>query len=312
MNKLTIPARNLEVEYPSAWDEIPIKHAARIGEIMYMAYMGKIDYDMARKLAVDVFINRVNSPDKPIYGEESLNYWGNESVLADSVDFLFEKGMNRQKATGRRQKGEDMGETGLKPVCTISINPKFCTQLVPRVKIGWRWYIGPKDLLSDLTIYEFKEASWRVGKFGETREEKYLDEIFAVLYKRQKAGGRRQETERRRDGERERRIKTARTLPIGIKFMIYLFFIGCMNWIREEPIEIDGQEICFGCLFPKTSSGPSNGGKKSGGDTGMAGILFQMAESGVFGNMEQTSKVSMWDVFLRLYQIHHQIKEMKK
>jgi len=64
-------------------------------------------------------------------------------------------------------------------------------------------------------------------------------------------------------------------------------------------------------LFPKASPGPSEGGEKEN-DTGMAGILFQMTESGVFGNMEQTTKVSMWDVFLRLYQIHNQIKNSKR
>lgn len=293
MNKLTIPARNIEMEYPSTWDEIPGKHAGRIGDIMYRCFKGEIDYDMARKLAVDVFINRINGVKKPVYGVESLNYWGNESILADSVSFLFEKIEKRQNERRRNKDSEGDPERE-----EISINPKFCTNLVPRVKVGWRWYLGPKDLLADLTIFEFKEASWRVGKFAETRDERYLDEIFAVLYFRQKALSNSQ-------------INRSRRVPGGVKFMIYLFFLGCMNWMREESIEIDGQEICFGCLFPKASPNASQGGEKKSGDTGMAGILFQMAESGVFGNMEQTSNVSMWDVFLRLYQIHHQIKEMK-
>jgi len=299
MNKLTIPARNIEVDYPSAWDEIPQKHAQRIGEILHLAYTGKIDYDMARKLAVDTFINRVNKPNKPNFDEKSLSYWGNEAKLADSVNFLFEISVTKPKG---KMKDEEH------PFETASINPKFCTQLVPSVKVQWRRYYGPKDLLEDITIFEFKEASWRIGKYAQTLDDSYLDELFAVLYRKNR--GNDSNSGRNNTKSLEKGIKAARRVPIGVKFMIYLFFLGCMNYMREEPIEIDGKEINFGCLFPKTSKkGADN--KSSGDDTGMAGILFQMAESGVFGNMEQTSKVSMWDVFLRLYQIHHQIKEMK-
>jgi len=304
MNELLIPEKKIKVTYPSSWDEIKAENVCRIGEIMHDCYTGKIDYDMARKLASDEFLNRVNSAIKPMYDEGSMDYWGVESLLADSVDFLF-----------NRESDKDGKES-------ISINPKFCTQLVPRVKVGLRWYVGPKDLLSDLTIFEFKEASWRIGKYSETRDEQYLNEIFAVLYhpggligKRKVRGAMTHSVETHGSASLQQRnynrsFKAAIHVPTGLKFIIYLFFIGCMNWLREEAVEIDGNEIQFGCLFPKLNDN-SGGNEGDGNDTGMAGILFQMAESGVFGNMEQTSKVSMWDVFLRLLQIHNQIKKMK-
>lgn len=301
MNELYISARDIDVSYPSGWDEIKSKHACAIGEIMHQCYTGKIDYDLARKLAVDTFLNRVNEDDKPVYSDETQNYWGNEAQLADSVKFLFNHETNK-----------DGNET-------VIINPKFTTQLVPYIKVGLHWYMGPSDLLSDLTIYEFKEASWRIGKYSETRDDNYLNQIFAVLYQRgglfRKRKKRAIETHDRASVNQERNynrsLKAAVHVPIGLKFMIYLFFIGCMNWLREEPIEIDGSEIRFGCLFPK-SRDKSDGNNDQANDTGMAGILFQMAESGVFGNMEQTTKVSMWDVFLRLLQIHNQILNSKR
>lgn len=306
MNELLIPEKKIKVNYPSSWDEIKAENVCRIGEIMHDCYTGKIDYDMARKLAADEFLNRVNSDNKPAFDEGFVDFWSTESLLADSVGFLF----NHEEA-------KDGNEN-------VSINPKFCTQLVPWVKVGMRWYIGPKDLLSDLTIFEFKEASWRIGKYSETRDDQYLNEIFAVLYQpggligKRKVRGALIETHVETQGRAslrqqqnyDRSLRAASHVPTGLKFMIYLFFIGCMNWLREEAVEIDGNEIRFGCLFPKASPNSSKEGE-SENDTGMAGILFQMAESGVFGNMEQTSKVSMWDVFLRLLQIHNQIKKMK-
>ena len=303
MNELLIPEKKIKVNYPSCWDEIKAENVCRIGEIMHACYTGKIDYDMARKLAADEFLNRVNSVHKPALDEDSVDFWSTESLLADSVDFLF----NHEETKNGNE--------------NVSINPKFCTQLVPWVKVGLRWYIGPKDLLSDLTIFEFKEASWRTGKYSETRDDQYLNEIFAVLYQpggligKRKVRGAHVETHGNASLHQQQRnynrsLKAATHVPIGLKFIIYLFFIGCMNWLREEAVEIDGNEIRFGCLFPKASPNSLKEGETEN-DTGMAGILFQMAESGVFGNMEQTSKVSMWDVFLRLLQIHNQIKKMK-
>lgn len=300
MNELTIPEKKIRVSYPSSWDEINSDHVCRIGEIMHDCYTGKIDYDIARKLAADEFTNRVNGKRKPAFDEQSMDYWATEAILADSVNFLFNIAVDKD---------------GIE---SVSINPKFCTQLVPRVKVGSRWYIGPGDLLSDLTIFEFKETSWRIGKYSETRDERYLNEIFAVLYQR---GGLIKNRKVRcvvvethgsaslQQRNYNRSLKAAVHVPHGLKFMIYLFFIGCMNWLREESIEIDGNDIQFGCLFPNSRDNGNEG--ESENDTGMAGILFQMAESGVFGNMEQTSKVSMWDVFLRLLQIHNQIKKIK-
>jgi hypothetical protein len=282
MNHLSIPDKKIEVDYPSFYDEISQDKAARIGEIMYLSFRGEIDIDMARKLAVDCLLNRVNGKRKPMTGDEANLYWGIESLLADSVNWLF-----------RIDKNKDGTEA-------MSINPKFCKQLIPAVRIRWRLYRGPKDLLSDFTIYQFKEASWRVGKYGETKDDQYLNEIFAVLYHTKKNNS---------EAKFQQRLKDAARVPAGVKFMAYLFIIGCLNWLKDEPVEIDGQEINFGCLFGKGVE--KDGLKDKGGDTGMAGILFQMAESGVFGNLEQTSKVAMWDVFLRLYQIHYQIKSMK-
>jgi len=297
MNRLEIPERKIDVQYPSSWDEIGSKHAERIGEIMYQCYTGKIDYDMARKLAVDEFLNRENSNNKPAPDDETTLYWINESRLADTVNWLFTSVEKGNGVKGRR--GEEVTEQ----TETVQINPKFCAQLIPFVKIGDKICAGPKDLIADLTIYEWKEASWRMSKYAKTLDDRYLDELFEVLYCRGEAS-----PNPSKGGETEdKRRQHIAAVPIGVKFMSYLFFLGCMNWLREEPIEIDGEEIRFECLFPKNETS----GSKDEDHTGLTGILFQMAESGVFGNMEQTSKVNMWDVFLRLYQIHYQIKRLK-
>jgi hypothetical protein len=297
MNRLEIPAKGIDICYPSCYEELTSKQAAKVGEYLYMAYTGSIDYDMARKLTVDVLINRVNNLNKPKISEECMDYWANEGVLAESMNFLFEI---RTEKDGKS---------------VFSINPKCCKQLIPMVKIQEHTYYGPDDLMANITIMEYKEASWRVGKYVETRDDCWLDQICGILYAKITNGTNCNELHEgshpREDYSQERMmtgVKDFSSVAKGIKFMAFLFFSGCMNWIREEELEIDGHQIRFKCLF----SGSADEGNKSFDDTGMAGVLFQMSESGVFGNMEQTSRVNVWDVFLRLYQIHMQTKSIKQ
>lgn len=302
MNRLEIPLKKIDVLYPSTWDEIPVQYAERVGEIMFRCFRGEIECIIAQKLIVDLFLNRVNKKRKGGVCASTENIHANEALICDSVGFLFSKEIQKQTRRNNSTKGSTDVEV-------TTINPKFYTQLLPVIKVGLHTYIGPNNLLSDITIFEFKEASWRVGKFASTRDFAFLDGLFAVLYRRKRIfGGNIRVNITDNDRKRANREKIASKIPVGIKFMIYLYFIGCMNWIRDESIEIDGQRICFGCLFPKGETQSST----DEGNTGMAGVLFQMAESGVFGTMEQTVKVNMWDVFLRLYQIHQEIKETKK
>jgi hypothetical protein len=293
MNHLQIPEAGIDVFYPSEYEEMTSEQAIDIGKILFMTYTGICDYDMARKMAVDIFLNRVNGQNKPKLTDESLNYWANEGILADSVNFLFQI------------TPEISGKTG------FIINPKFCKQLIDTVKLNGKIYYGAKDLISDLTIMEYKEATWRVVKFSETKEEHWLNELCAVLYALRSGEG---ETARRAEYSNERMLSGAKDFedaPVGLKFMTWLFFTGCLNWIREEAIEIDGTELDFGCLF-RSDTGEHTNTARQFDDTGMTGVLFQMAESGVFGNMEQTCRINVWDIFLRLYQIHMQNKSLKR
>lgn len=298
MNSLLIPDKNISVEYPSYWDELRGKNdALRIGEIMFLVFTKQIEPLGGKKLAIDYFLNRKNDVKKPVAGASAWDYWANESRLAETMDWLFEE---------RSIKAED-GE-----VIQFEINPKLTRQHIPKIRFGLKVFYGPGDILSDLSFIEFKECMTCIEQFVSTGEIEWLDKLAAVMYSprvsfwriRKFLGWNKDRLRQRFSFSRlDRSTKILSHASAGFRFWCFLLFVGCMNYIREEPVSIDGKEYSLSCMF--------GGGGHGKDDTGLTGVMFSMAESGVFGNLEETSHANYYDVALRLYQIHRQSEEIR-
>jgi hypothetical protein len=108
---------------------------------------------------------------------------------------------------------------------------------LPVVRVGMftKWY-GPSAILSDLTIEEFAFAFSAYVSFAQRKLDKDLDVLFAILYR-----------EKNKDFEIDGikrhpfkyqlvdgRVKTASKVPYEIKYAVYLFFAGVMNYFGNH------------------------------------------------------------------------------
>ena len=91
-------------------------------------------------------------------------------------------------------------------------------------------------------------------------------------------------------------------IPFAIKYGIFLYFSGCSNFLSTGTIIVEGKEIDLSVLYER-------GDSSDYADIGLAGILFSLAESKVFGGVEETDRQQVWDVMLRLYQVVTQMKD---
>ncbi len=91
MNTIDIPVRRITVSYPSEWDEMSREQAIYAGRMLYLLHIGKIDVDQFRKLMVDKFIRRVNNRAPGLTMDDELDLWGNEWLLAETVNFFFKR-----------------------------------------------------------------------------------------------------------------------------------------------------------------------------------------------------------------------------
>lgn len=282
------------MEYPGSWEEMTdVDKTIGVCGVLFRCFVGEMSIELARKLIADVLLNRRNNWRKPEAGAVAWDYWANEARIAETVNFVFER-----KEVKRKGKKE----------IQFHINPSFFNQLIQKYK-GLN---GPVDLFGGLTFGEFKDANVAMLQFAEHKDVVYLDRLAAILYSpRQRFAwvrrvftgsfGRRAKYNQ---GRMERSLRIMEGAPVGFKFYCFLYFAGCMNFIRNEEIEIDGKRYYMGCLF-------NGSGGDSKDDTGLTGVLFSMAESGVFGNIEKTAGAALFDVLLRLYQVHKQVESIK-
>jgi hypothetical protein len=177
--------------------------------------------------------------------------------------------------------------------------------LLPRVKIGRRWWIGPSDMLSDLSIGEFMQClppPPSDASAGSPSFDEWLKDFFSVLYSPAPLFGKKS---RRQGLGVLHRQKLAR-MDVAVAFGAYLFFTAVTKWITSVPIPINGRLVDFRCLF------------KSGEETatsdasGWTGVFFSIAHEGVFGTYEQAMSQDLYTVLLYLYRKVKESEDVKR
>lgn len=145
------------------------------------------------------------------------------------------------------------------------------------------WYFAPADGLDNITIYEMAYSFQLYEAYVRTREEKYAMELIGCIYRPSRpvtreetdAGwfGDRRQPLRRRETKIEERAKMADTLPTVAKRLILFWFASC----REKIIK----------AWPQVFKESDAGGSVSNNQWG--DFLLSLAETGVFGNLDQTA-----------------------
>ena len=169
----------------------------------------------------------------------------------------------------------------------------------PHIKTGrnllpsYKGWIGPEDMLNDITYGQFVQCLNLVRAMEVTRRDKdneqadyLMSEFGRILYKNEdpKAG----------------------EIPPLVCFHSYIFFCAVWELICTVPIPINGEEINFSILFQE------QGEKRIDDKTGWIGISFEIASSGVFGNVKQINETPFWDILLYLYKCRFESLHNKK
>lgn len=179
-------------------------------------------------------------------------------------------------------------------------------------------YHGPDDLMMNCSFFEYKEAHNAFTQYVNTQDVAFLDRLIAVLYRpKQKFlfikklfsgfnGDKRVRfTVKTNPLFLENRVKAIEKLPFFYKYGFFLIYAGFENYLRTGDIEIDGNEISLSALYQNSVSTEDPG-------LGLTGLLYELSESRVFGNIEETSDTNVFDVIIRLYQLVKISEHLKK
>ena len=177
----------------------------------------------------------------------------------------------------------------------------------PVVRAGRTRLYGPAHLLSDLTYGEFRAAIDEMGEYFESKgtDQDALSRMIACLYRPERRNLEADKLSRDWDGKIQEPFNRARideharlTAKLGVvhRTAILLWFTYTLNYIQERDLQIGGRTVNLSLLFPK---GETQEQKKKG--AGFTGILYSVAETGIFGNAAATDQVGLFDILIYLY-----------
>lgn len=187
----------------------------------------------------------------------------------------------------------------------IPINTTF--QLLPK----YENLVGPDGHASNLTFGEFHHAVAAMNLYTKNHDEASLLALCAVLYRPKKHRGKRMPF---RSEDMSYLMIEAAKIPEYIRWGIYAWFANLCDYIRTGTFNIYGQELCFAPLFARKyrTDDEDSHPEPEGGDLGMNGILLSVAESGVFGNLEDVQQAPLLSVLMKMLQDYQQAESIKQ
>jgi len=175
----------------------------------------------------------------------------------------------------------------------------------------WKNLTGPLSHFGDLTFAEFRESVTMMNRYAESQDPAMLQALCGILYRRPgKKVGKKDFDGRYREDFNSARISfyadRVRMMPVHIQFGIYAWFAYSCNYLMTGTYLISNEEICFAPVFGRDAGE----GRKAEQNLGMNGILFSVAESGIFGNVDSTDNTLLIKVMMKLLDDYQKAKAM--
>lgn len=297
MNTLEVPEKDIRVEVPDHWDEMKPHQLHYVLQQAFLFTSGGISYhdfmtrcffklaDLCRtwKTIVWEFM-------KPKHMVEEKN----ANIFLLSEHFC-----------SNLLKKNDSGQ--------LEINYNTVVNHFPGITVAGRIWLGPADLLSDLTFGEFRTAIEEMNEYFREKDPRSLLRMIACLYRPAIADPATDRKPVRISLERpelDRLADHLQQLPEWQRLAILLWFTWCIHYIQTETLIIEGKEISLKVLFPKREKGDGDGASSPG--LGWTGILYAIAKEGLFGDIEKTDKAGLFDILLYMYNNHIEAKRNRK
>ncbi len=270
-----------EVEFPNCWEEVLPSEWLYLLKLRYTLMIKKdiMLNDVKREWCRFVLKNR------GIPSVNKLEYYVLLYDLADSLDWMWKE-------------SEDGSQVELTFDSTQNLLPQ------------WSNLRGPLDHGNDLTFGEFRAAVGVMNSYVESQDPVMLQVLCGILYRKPgKRIGKPDFDGRYREEFSQARInlyaERIRLMPAHIQWGVYAWFAYFCQYLMAEPFIIEGNEICFAPVFRREEG---NDGPRAEQSLGMNGILFSVAESGIFGNADDTDQALLLRVMMKLLDDYQRAK----
>jgi hypothetical protein len=302
MHNMIIIDTGESINFPSEIDDLTPKQWIRFNELVSQSQQGIITTD---NMFAEMVFSALNIPRRQILKVKHKPskfrniIYTNVYRIAEVLHSFFET----EEINGRKYLIP-------KTSTTKNLLPEICLSVFKR-----KLY-GPADALTDIAFCEYDEANNYYREYLQTQSTEALNNLVAVLYRPRRLflwlikklpwynGEARVKYNKNLV---DQRAKIINSLPLHVKLAVFHFFHSCEKFLHEGELNINGNLIKLSVLYESEPDAP-----KPEGNIGLTGLLFELAESGVFGNAQETSMQNMFDIMARLYQIRVGAKAIKE
>jgi len=318
-NILSIPATGYKKEYASKVSELTPDEYIFYIDLVIQLRMNLIDLaefktqlilklvNVSSNIHYEKLLVKASQSDEYKAVVDHIN--ANIHLLMDSINGFFE-----EKEVDIPGEYED--ETGiLKKEKRVVPIVNFTKQLQPIIKVPFLKYFkrklyGPTDQMGKCTFYELRTAHNHFVEYANHNENSMaLSKLIATLYRPKKlflfirkhlpkynGDIRSSITSKTNSIYLEKRAKKINKLDVKYQFGVFQFFRNMEEFLRYGKITIGENQIELKILYESdpdiVSTGP---------DIGMSSILFNVAETGTLGSVDQVDNSNMWDIIVLLY-----------
>ena len=288
MHKIEIPDINFSVQFASEMNELTTKQFLFLVHLITQVDNEETTIDDLKNLMVLYLIGVKHTGHYTKLRKDIMEDIGeNVNRIKELLDFLFEK----KEVDGKEK---------------LTINLNFIKNHIPTIHAG-RKLFGPSDALQNITFIEFIDAHKYFVDYIQTQDQAHLNSMIAVLYRRKRhfhfilkrlPNYNGQIRIKYNENTVDRRSYRIAKLPFYKRYAIFLIFSACNDFLKKGELQINGNPIKLSILYekdPDDQQGDDDG-------LGMAGVLFKLAETNVFGNIGETAEQNLYDVLLKLYQ----------
>lgn len=279
MHIIEIPQSNFKRYIPADLSECDAQQYMDMSELIFYFQNQQIGYDEFRTHALYKLMNM--KPSQKEATDDDIKF-ANVYQASQLIDTFFDIAPDGQK----------------------TIKQDYINNPVPKFKILLHTWYGPSDEFNNMTFGEYRDGLRFFHDFHATGDMEYLKLLTAVFYRPKKRFKKIPYSSK----DLDQRLKTLKYAPIGFVYGFYLLFASFQKFLVDAKLMWGGNEIDLSILFD--SSTDSSNGSMPG--IGMDSVAFSMAESGIFGSLNQVDTTDFWDIIIRMYDIRKTAIEQEK
>lgn len=311
MNKITIQAgkQSKEVVAPESWNDLEERQLMLFYETMFTNMGDEFSHSAFTAVKLITMTQAILGVDM-----EFMVKWEAEHLKRDpqhgQVIFLEELSKLMEACLGGlfEKTTDEAGNSAYSVNFNLTKNPY--PHLVHTPKKGRKpkstWMYAPKDELANLTIYELAYTFQYYEAYLKTQEEKFVDSLIATMYRPSRSEtradresgwfGDRRIPLRKYETKIEEREKLVEGLPKLAKRLILFWFASCREHIIAQWPQV----------FKKSD------GEGGGSGNHWGNLLLSLAETAVFGPLDQTADQHYSNALQFLTKRDNEAKEMER